>query len=349
MSTIIPGHHTRVQSSPMRPGRKLMIWLWRGLLGLLAAIVILALAGAAYQAVATAIDTRSYPPPGQLIKVGDHRLHIHCMGDGSPTVILESAMPGASANWGWVQPDVARATRVCAYDRAGMGWSDPGPEPRDAHQIANELHALLENAGLDGPYILVGHSLGGLYARDYAAQYPETVAGMVLVDATHPDLWTHLPPELALPDEQTLAIFPPMAMIGVTRFYTPFPVDPDLPEQQRAELAALQPTVKTTTAIAAELRAIPATTEQVRAAGDLGDIPLLVLTAGDAYSQLSPELAAPAKQAWVALQDDLVTLSSNTVHVTITEATHESLVYKQGDAQSTSAAILQIIEAARTR
>jgi hypothetical protein len=140
-----------------------------------------------------------------------------------------------------------------------------------------------------------------------------------------------------------------MAMIGLTRFYTPFPVDPDLPEQQRAELAALQPTVKSTTAIAAELRAIPATTEQVRGTGDLGDMPLVVLTAGDVYGQLSPELAAPAKQLWTELQDDLVTLSSNTVHVTITEATHESLVYKQGDAQSTSAAILQVIEVARTR
>jgi hypothetical protein len=139
-----------------------------------------------------------------------------------------------------------------------------------------------------------------------------------------------------------------MAMIGLTRFYTPFPVDPDLPEQQRAELAALQPTVKSTTAIAAELRAIPATTEQIRGTGDLGDMPLVVLTAGEAYSQLLPELAAPAKQVWAELQAELAALSANSVHLTITGATHESLVYKRGDARATSAAILQVVEAVRT-
>jgi pimeloyl-ACP methyl ester carboxylesterase len=108
-----------------------------------------------------------------MVDVGGYKLHIYCPGEGSPTVILEAAFPGTVENWSWVQPEVARATRACAYDRASMGWSEPGPEPRDAQHIANDLHTLLENAGLEGPYVFVGHSLGGLWVRQYVAQYPD--------------------------------------------------------------------------------------------------------------------------------------------------------------------------------
>jgi pimeloyl-ACP methyl ester carboxylesterase len=109
---------------------------------------------------------------------------------------LESGLGTMSADWANVQPAVAKTTRVCAYDRAGTGWSEPGPEPRDPRQIARELHTLLGNAGIDGPYVLVGQSFGGLYVRMYAAQYPKEVEGMVLVDASHPGMWTRLPPEV---------------------------------------------------------------------------------------------------------------------------------------------------------
>jgi pimeloyl-ACP methyl ester carboxylesterase len=343
---------SKVQSTPTRRGNKLVVWLWRSLLGLLVLIVILALAGAVYQAIATAMDQRNYPPPGQLVDVGGYQLHLYCVGEGSPTVILEAAFPGTVDNWSWVQPEVAKATHVCAYDRAGMGWSDLGPEPRDAQQISSDLHTLLHSAGLEGPYVFVGHSLGGLFVRQYVAQYPDEVAGMVLVDATHPNVLRRLPPELAsgfTPSEGQLATLRFLARIGLTRFNAFFPANPDLPAQQYAEVTALNASVKSTTAIAAELRAIPATIEQVRSAGDLGDAPLLVLTAGDGpYSQQPPELATPATQVWMQLQDDLVALSSNTVHQTIPGATHDSLVYKQGDARSTSAAILQLVEAVRT-
>jgi pimeloyl-ACP methyl ester carboxylesterase len=351
MSTIIPGHSTRVQSSQTRRGNKLVKWLWRGLLGLLALMVILALAGATYQAVATQIDQRNYPPPGQLVDVGGYKLHITCIGEGSPTVILEAAFPGTVANWSWVQPEVAKVTRACAYDRAGMGWSDPGPEPHDAHRIASDLRTLLHNAGVEGPYVFVGHSLGGLWVRQYAAQSPDEVVGMVLVDATHPDVLQRLPPELAAdftPSEGLLTTFPLLARIGLTRFSPVFPAEPVNPAQQYAEVSALNASVKSMTAMAAELRAIPATLEQVRDAGDLGDMPLVVVTAGEGpYSQFSPELATPATQVWLALQDDLVSLSSNSIQLTIPGATHESLVYNQGDARSTSTAILQLVEALR--
>lgn len=105
-------------------------------------------------------------------------------------MILETTSDGSSANWGWVQPEVAKFTRVCAYDRAGRGWSELGPEPRDAERIAGELHTLLRNAGVPGPYVMVGHSAGGLFVRQYAQRYPNEVVGMVLLDAAHPDATT---------------------------------------------------------------------------------------------------------------------------------------------------------------
>jgi pimeloyl-ACP methyl ester carboxylesterase len=115
------------------------------------------------------------------------------MGSGSPTVILEAAADMMSADWGWVQPDIATRTRVCAYDRAGMGWSEAGPLPRDARHVAHELHTLLTKANIPRPYVLVGHSAGGLYVRLYAALYPTDVAGLVLVDPGHPDMNTRIP------------------------------------------------------------------------------------------------------------------------------------------------------------
>jgi pimeloyl-ACP methyl ester carboxylesterase len=344
-----PGPSSR--SRTRRRGYSLLKWTGRALLGLLALVVALPLAGATYQAVATQLDRRAFPPPGQLVDVGGRRLHLSCLGSGSPTVILEAGASGTSAHWAWVQPAVAAATRVCAYDRAGMGWSDPGPEPRDAGQVAADLHTLLTNAGIDGPYLLAGHSFGGLFARAYAARYPDEVAGLVLVDATHPDLWRRLPPPLATPpNEQPVGLFPILAGLGAMRLglITPFPVDADLPAQQREEIAALTASTAAMAAIAAELRAFPATAAQVRVAGDLDDRPLAVLTAGSGYATQPPDVAVPARQAWAELQADLATLSSNRVHRTVAGATHESLVYSQRDARATVAAILQVVEAVRT-
>ena len=170
-----------------RPRRRLRSWIRRGLLGLVIGLVALAVIGAIYQAIGTEIYQRIYPPPGELVDVGGHSLHINCVGEGSPTVILESGLGAGSVDWANIQPEVANTTRVCAYDRAGSGWSEPGPGPGDPQQIAGELHTLLGNAGIDGPYVLVGHSFGGLYVRMYDDLYPNEVEGMVLVDSSHPE------------------------------------------------------------------------------------------------------------------------------------------------------------------
>ena len=153
--------------------------LKRSLIAIAVLIFVLALSGIIYQTAATEADRRDYPAPGHLIDVGGFKMHLSCMGEGSPTVILEAGTAGTAAHWAWVQPAVAMTTRVCAYDRAGMGWSDPGPEPRDAGQVAADLHALLTTARIDGPYLLVGHSFGGLFTRVFADRYPDEVAGLV--------------------------------------------------------------------------------------------------------------------------------------------------------------------------
>src|SRR5215210_4762195 len=180
MQSKAPPRQTEQQESQgTRPTRGLGSWIRRGLVWLVAGILTLAVLGAIYQVVATRIDQRTYSPPGEMVNVNGHLMHINCVGEGGPTVILEAANLGMSAHWVRVQQQLAKTTRVCAYDRAGMGWSETGPEPRDAEQISSELHALLKGAGTEGPYVLV-----------YAARYPNQVAGVVLVDSSHPEQFT---------------------------------------------------------------------------------------------------------------------------------------------------------------
>lgn len=160
----------------------------------IAAIVValLLLAGVLYQTLGAAADLRRYPPPGRLIDIGGNRLHLLSAGDGSPTVVLDSGLPGSVLSWFHVQPALARLVRVVSYDRPGLGWSDPGPKPRNADRIAGELHCLLERAGVPPPYLLVGHSFGALISRLYAARYPRQVAGLVLLDPVGPGEWIPL-------------------------------------------------------------------------------------------------------------------------------------------------------------
>lgn len=158
--------------------------------GLSALISTPAVSAMIYQVIATMLDRQTYPPPGRLVDVGGYRLHLHCsghVGASGPTVVMDAGIGECSLGWSLVQPEIAGFARVCTYDRAGLGWSDPAPTPRTSQQIVNDLHALLTNAAIKPPYVLVGHSFGGLNARLYASQFPEEVAGMVLVDSAHED------------------------------------------------------------------------------------------------------------------------------------------------------------------
>jgi pimeloyl-ACP methyl ester carboxylesterase len=145
-------------------------------------VTFIVLAGATYQSVATALERRRFPYPGRLIDVGDHQLHLQCTGEGQPTVILEAPAAGLSTAWAWVQGDLATVTRVCSYDRAGLGWSEAGEGGYGAAQVPDELHTLLERAGEHGPFVIAGHELGASFARMYASRFRDQTAALVLID-----------------------------------------------------------------------------------------------------------------------------------------------------------------------
>ncbi len=186
-------------------------WTLRILVGLCGLIVVTAITGATYQWLATRKELAATPPPGRLVDIGGYRLHLWCTGDGAPAVILDTGLGGSTPGWGFVQPDVARFTRVCSYDRAGMGYSDPGPSPRTARRIASELAELLARSGIGGPVVLVGASIAGFNVRVFASDHPERAAGLVLVDASHEDQAHEMPP---------MARFVPLlSTIGVLRLF----------------------------------------------------------------------------------------------------------------------------------
>lgn len=179
----VPATHDTAAPTSRKKGSRVLRTLVRSAGGTVAAIAVVAALGATYETIAGFHDLSAYPPAGRLVDVGGYRMHLDCRGEGSPTVVMDAGLGGSSLDWSLVQPQLATTTRVCTYDRAGMGWSDPGPLPRTPGHIADELHTLLASAGVQGPYVVVGHSLAGKNIRMFASAYPDDVAGMVLVDA----------------------------------------------------------------------------------------------------------------------------------------------------------------------
>jgi pimeloyl-ACP methyl ester carboxylesterase len=289
---------------------------WRWPVRILGAAMVLRGAGALIQAIETERDRRMYPPPGQLVDVGGYRLHLHALdpASGGPTVILEGGAGLGSVTWAWVQPRVAERTRVVAYDRAGVGWSERGPQPRDAEQVATELHTALRAAGIEGPYVLVGHSFGGLYVRVFADRYPEEVSGLVLVDPTHPDQMQRAPREGQAMDttRRVMRVFDGLSHVGVLRLPAAMFM-PGLPARQDAELRA-HAADGFAAAAAAEISAIEDRTfPQVRRAGPLGDRPLVVLSASHTVAQ---------EPVFLELHKELARLSSRGTHRVVDGASH---------------------------
>ncbi len=321
-----------------------MKWLKRGLLGLFLLVVGLAIAGLAYQEIATALDRRAFPPPGQLADIGGRNLHYRCAGEGSPTVILEAGLGGISSDWIWVQEGVAAVTRVCSYDRAGSGWSDRGPSRRDGDAIVADLHALLRAAAIPGPYVLVGHSFGGLYVRTYGLAYPQEVAGMVLVESTHPEQWVRRPEGQEQHDSiaRLYGIARLAARLGILRLADFLPRDPALPEREAAAREAMGETSASIDTAADEFNSQDGMRAPLAAPGGPGQLPLAVVTAGERPGE-TPESVA----SWGALQDDLATLSSNSSHDVVEDATHMSIVTDHEHSAAVVAAILRIVQALR--
>ena len=193
----------------------------RWLLTPVIAVLALAALGATYENVSLLHDQQTYPAPGKTFEVDGHRLHLDCHGRGGPTVVLSNGLGEISASWVRIAGPVAETTRVCAYDRAGQGWSSDADSPQDGLAAARDLHTLLAVAGENGPYVLVGHSTGGTYAMTYAAQYPEQVAGLVLLDSSSPEQFTRMPdyPGRYALMRRGLALLPTLARLGVGRAF----------------------------------------------------------------------------------------------------------------------------------
>jgi pimeloyl-ACP methyl ester carboxylesterase len=269
-------NNNKEEQTPGRQGRKLMIWLG----GILSVLMVLALAGWIYEPMAEAADAKAYPPPGQMVDVGGYRLHIHCTGSSSPTVVIETGWGDSSASWGWVQPEVAKTTRVCTYDRAGMGWSEASPQPRVAREYAKELHTLLAKANETGPYVLVGHSMGGFSVLVYAHDYPAEVSGLVLIDAQ--DLPTSngaAPTPAPKPGENSLPSL--LARIGLVRLLAdPLGSVENLPEGDKQAYTASAVAPRGVQAFANEGMGMSEGGAQARAVTTLGTLPLIVLSRG---------------------------------------------------------------------
>jgi pimeloyl-ACP methyl ester carboxylesterase len=221
VSTIVLAEKTNGSWQGKRTSNQLLVWTRRVLLGLFIFLVAIGAMGAIYQVLATARDARTFPPPGQLVDVGGYKLHLHCLGKGSPTVVTENGLGGSSPDWSLIQPAVSQSTRICSYDRAGTGWSEAGPSPRTSRQLAKELHTLLANADVPGPYILVGHSVGGMHVQVYASQYPEEVLGLVLIDPTPAQLLMRFSSEerqARLPDDGQMRLLSVLQFFGLLRF-----------------------------------------------------------------------------------------------------------------------------------
>jgi pimeloyl-ACP methyl ester carboxylesterase len=306
-------------------------------------LLVLALAsvGGAYQVLGARADAKAYPMPGDLVDIGGRSLHLRCAGSGTPTVLLQPGAGELSSNMGWIAPAVAQQTRVCVYDRAGRGWSEPADAPQDGDALAADLHALLARANVPGPYVLAGHSFGGLYTLAFAATYPDEVLGMVLLDSTAPkpvtnhakpkapgsyDVMSHLSAMMATTGE-----------VGLTRLYAHVEAG-TLPPQSRAEIRASIAKADTVKSTIDEYVQANTAMEQAAQLTDFGSKPLVVVTAGDG-----------AASDWPAKQDALAGLSTNSAHRTVASAVHEDLVAKQADAAQSTQAILDVLSAVRTK
>lgn len=313
------------------------------LVWILLAIVALILVAIVNESLAERRERRTYPPPGRLVDVGGYRLHLLIAGveQPGPTVILDAGMVSLSSNWAWVQPEVAEVARVIACDRAGLGWSDRGPKPRDAGTSASELHAALQEAGIAGPYVLAGHSYGGLTVRAFAALYPAEVVGMVLVDGSHPDQWVRfgISSKVLGYGSKVSSV---AARLGLFRL-----VDKEykllaegLPPRAYAELMAFSRTPRAlSTSGDAALAWDSRTRPMINGAPGLGDMPLVILSVTE-QPRMSDKLTA--------MQAELPGLSTQSRHITIEGAYHEGLLTRPEHARIVTESILEVVQAVRS-
>ncbi|MFI6601441.1 alpha/beta fold hydrolase [Nonomuraea sp. NPDC050536] len=236
-------------------------WLGRILIGFLAVLVLLSVAGFGYEAFAERDDARRIPMPGRLVDVGGHRLHLDCTGSGSPTIVFEAGIGEPGASWSAVREELARSARACTYDRAGYAWSEPSDGPHTAQRAADELHTLLRAAGEAGPYLLVGHSYGAHITRLFAARWPGETAGLVLVDPSVEDQADSVGRPILIAQ---FAAYEWAARVGIVRAFSGALLPADAPAELRRQAPVLYGAASMTAA-RAESMSIMESAAQVRA------------------------------------------------------------------------------------
>ena len=281
---------------------------------------------------------RQYPPIGEMIDIGGYRLHMHTEGEGTPAVILDSGAGGIGLSWELVRPAIAGVTRVVTYDRAGLGWSDPSPYPRDASMMALELHTMLTNAGIKAPYILVGHSLGGPVARQFAAKYPNEVAGLVMVDSAHEQQMKYFPEATVKMAESMKGMMGMMKLLGTLGVFALKPglisigdhgkLPKDMVAQMQGVMASSDSHAE---ALVAESESVYAARTQP--VSTLGDLPLTVISHG----QLDANAVPPAlgqqvrddyEAAWQKLQVEITSLSTRGRRI-VAERSGHNVIFDQ--------------------
>jgi pimeloyl-ACP methyl ester carboxylesterase len=316
-----------------------VIAMLRIALGTIAALALLPLAGASYEAIASASDSRNHPAPGELIDVGGYRLHLNCTGEGAPTIILDAGLGGSSLDWSLVQPDLSRSTRTCSFDRAGMGWSDQGQGERTPEHIADELALLLDRGHINGPYVLVAHSLAGKNARVFAMRHHEAVAGMVLLDARHEyvDEQTNASEQETFLDalESQSFQYGAARRLGIVRLFGgQLAGVPSMPAPMRAEIALMATRPEAIATTSEEARARSTSDDLLRSAPSLGDLPLVAIAAGQ-------NMAEPR---WAEGQRRLAALSTSGRLVVAQGSSH---AVEWDDPQLVIAAVREVIAIAR--
>jgi pimeloyl-ACP methyl ester carboxylesterase len=253
-------------------------------------------------------DFEPFQPPGRFINLGLHVMYIDCIGENSPTVLIDVGLGDSSANWMKIAKKLSKNVRTCLYDRAGYGWSDPGPGTRTTAQIVHELNMLLEFAEVPGPYIMVGHSFGGFTARYFASKYPEKTVGAVLIDSSHPDQIHRL---------SALDRIERKSPVKVSRKKPA----PDYMDETERRWYFLNSSRKATFAQMDELKYFKDSAYEVKHSGPIPDVPLAVLTRGK--NQLPEIDGISLEDEWQSMQKELLTLSNNSWHSIIEDSGHK--------------------------
>ena len=318
--------------------RSLHNWSRRWLLYPAFAVLGLVALGGAFETVAEATTSNPAASTGRTYLVDGHRLYLNCVGSGSPTVVLFNGLGERTPNWAWVQSAVARQTRVCAYDRAGQGWSGNAPGRQDGHQLAADLHGLLSAADVPGPYVVAGHSVGGTYALGYAMDYPKEIAGVALIDSASPHQFEDLPdyPGFYSMWRRVGALLPSVGRAGLPRLTSGLGSG-ELPSDARSEARAFNASPRELRANRDEFSELRTVFDQTKALMSLDGRPLVVLTAG-----------LGQQSGWSEAQDKLAALSTNSRHQTAAGATHTALLEEKDFASVTSGAIGAVVQAARS-